>query len=259
MAVQVFHSSVKASPFAVKPSPFSATFPEKFSRIRQRFGASISNAVFYSLDRGKAILESAEQAEQFLCTYGPMHEAKMKNACAPLLPHLMQHSESQFELIDYACGQGLASIVLLNQLQEQGFSASNVASINLIEPSPVTLNRALNFLDGMQVLRSHQCKLDALTASNLSTQQESVKVHLFSNILDMGNTAFNLEQLANTIKTSQTGVNYFVCVSPRYNNCIDRFASFFQGMQGELILDVEGPVQADKTWTQKICVFKVIL
>jgi hypothetical protein len=240
-----------------------ATYPAQFSNIKQHFGAKISDQVHESLLRGRAIISTQQQAEQFLFSFGSMHEAKMKNACASLFPHLLKHGNSALEIIDYGCGQGLASVVLLNELQAVDFPVPQVASITLIEPSPVTLNRAVAFLKSMRVLRSRQCELDNLADSALSTQSKSVKVHLFSNILDMGDDAFNIEQLANTIKASQSGVNYFICVSPSINtHCnarIDRFASFFDSNNSELILSNHGPVRPDRNWGQKICVFKVTL
>jgi hypothetical protein len=55
--------------------------------------------------------------------------------------------------------------------------------------------------------------LDNVVETDLKTCNKSIKIHLFSNILDMGDTHFNLQKLANTILQSQSGINYFVCVS----------------------------------------------
>ncbi len=58
-----------------------------------------------------------------------------------------------------------------------------------------------------------------------------MKFHLFSNILDMADAHFNLENLAKTVKNAQKGTNYFICVSPRGKDELERFANCFTGRQ----------------------------
>ena len=237
------------------------TYPAQFSAIKRLHGKSISDTVHNSLQRGTAILTTKEQAQQFLCSYGTMHEEKMQRASDILLANMTHNMPKNLEIIDYACGQGLASIVLLNKLESQGVCVDAIKGLKLIEPSSITLNRATEFLNGSAVITRQCAKLDDITPADLSTANEHVKIHLLSNILDMGGSAFNVEQLAKNIQASQSGVNYFVCVSPEFKASKYNFMAFlscFSHLDCEVVVHDSGSL-CRSSGTHRTLIFKVTL
>ena len=86
-----------------------------FQEIRKIASESIAsldsdskNALYDSLNRGIDLLETHEQLCQYLFSYGNMHEAKIHTA----LSHIQQDifSNKPIQIIDWGCGQGLASV-----------------------------------------------------------------------------------------------------------------------------------------------------
>ena len=137
------------------------------------------------------------------------------------------------QLIDYGCGQGIGSIVFCDYLTNSTDSEIvNISNIKLVEPSEIALNQAKNYLieyfsdPTIQLINK---TIEQLDTSDLATDEQSVKFHIFSNILDI--EYFNLANLFQVIKKSQRGQNYFICVSPDYpaaNRRLDDFINYFK-------------------------------
>ncbi len=126
-------------------------------------------------------------------------------------------SAKEVDLIDYGCGQGLATMcyhdfILNNSLHQQ------VRSIKLIEPSSVTLARAellcACFFPNA-VITSIQKPFDELLVTDIQVEENILTLHLFSNILDV--ESFNVKALSDILKVSYKGDNEFVIVSPMQN------------------------------------------
>jgi len=201
-------------------------YPSKFSLILKEYGRQYD--LWESLNRGTSILQNEDQLDQYLFSYGKMHHAKLAEAYVELFKELKENNKfdrdkSQIEIIDYACGQGIAAFILLNCFDRVNFPIDNILKITLIEPSTIALNRA-NFLlkDSAKIVQVNE-KLDNIAIKDLKTNPSSIKIHLFSNILDMGDDSFSLERLAEKIKFEQKGENYFVCVSVRNQFKLTKF------------------------------------
>ena len=74
----------------------------------------------------------------YMAAYGEMHEVKCK-AAMQNLP--FEDMVSNMEIIDWGCGQGLATMIFMEMLAERQ-KAHLVRKITLIEPSEVALQRA---------------------------------------------------------------------------------------------------------------------
>ena len=139
----------------------------------------------------------------------------------------LQNTTNPISVIDYGCGQGLASITLqeFNRERQLGYQFEEVI---LIEPSALALKEAVKHNALHYTHIKPQCsKFDKLTANDLLTQHH-VTVHLLSNVLDLPNIDVNA--LASCIKQSLSGINIFVCCSPNYTNAIkgiDQFCDYF--------------------------------
>ena len=74
--------------------------------------------VYKNLERGTKLLETDEELCMYLFSFGNMHQAKIRKACN-CLP-LEQICSKHFHIIDWGCGQGLASVCLLDILRAKG-------------------------------------------------------------------------------------------------------------------------------------------
>jgi len=215
----------------IKPQPNNFKYPEAFTLLLSKYGSDKN--IFASLNRGKAILHNDDQLSQYLYSYGKMHHGKLQYAYIELFKDLIRNPQfnnsAQIEIIDYGCGQGIASFILLNELNNIEFPIENISKITLIEPSKIALKRADFFLNKSTKIVKVNKYLNDITTDDIKTSDSAIKIHLFSNILDMADADepgkdFSIERLAKNIKCSQSKDNYFVCVSVRNGENLDEFA-----------------------------------
>lgn len=191
------------------------TFTGIINHHIRRFQATGSQLVFNSLMSGTAVLQTDDQCTAYLAAYGDMHRLKLNSALDQLFavqPGLVGVAE----VIDWGCGQGLASGVLLDYVRHHQI-ALTLNRFTLIDPSELALSRAadhLGLLTHVPVRRLAQ-KADSVFTTTLATNPGIPKIHLFSNLLDM--TSVDLGAIARTIRKTQRGLNVFVCVSPTIN------------------------------------------
>ena len=60
------------------------------------------------LDHGKALLDSNDQMKAYIALYGEIHQAKLDRALKNIPDSLLSKNIS---VIDWGCGQGIASIL----------------------------------------------------------------------------------------------------------------------------------------------------
>jgi len=205
------------------------SFLLSFSWIRQNAANYIGGNSTPIYHRGVLPLVSYKELYQYMFSYGNMHYAKMKSALEYLPNSIFQN---KIEIIDWGCGQGIATITLLQ------IKRPSKVSFILIEPGKLALERAaLNvkyfhkkYSSGMFSCRTIHKDFDSLNLSDVCTSS-GIKIHLFSNTLDIVGR-YNQYDLMNLIKKTQKGLNYFVCVSPYQDderrNKIDNFVSSFR-------------------------------
>ena len=105
--------------------------------------------------------------------------------------------------------------------------------------------------------------MDSLSTNDVRNKNECIKLHLFSNILDV--EAFSMQHLIDLIRQSFGGLNYFVCVSPYINDVktarIDSFVNHFKQNKSFKFIHQDIAVRGEWTnnWTKLIKVFSVIL
>lgn len=200
------------------------------------------------IHRGVKILETEAELFDYMKRFGNMHKAKLRSAMAEPFP---QSFTSKVEVIDWGCGQGIASMILLEK-----YGCQYVHGITLIEPSEVALKRAAlhckKYCPGI-LLNTVRKKLDDLNIGDFGRFTHSgITVHLFSNILDID--AYSQNQLLELMEKILTGQNYFVCVSP----CIDvikterleSFKRYFENRYDsfELLADVTNSKNPEDTF-----------
>ncbi len=171
--------------------------------------------------RGVQQIQAEEGLFDYMRNYGNMHQVKIQSCLEVPFP---QHFETRISLIDWGCGQALASMVFMDK-----YGIDNIKQIILIEPSELALRRASLHCKkyAPDVPLQTICKeFDELTVEDIHLVEPETTVHLFSNVLDMED--YSVEHLASVVKSLQNNQQYFVCISPHIDDIrtskIDTFA-----------------------------------
>lgn len=198
-----------------------------------RLPAEMKSCPWVATDHGRAVLQNDQQLDAYLAAYGEMHIVKCRAAlqnfpCSDPNSDILQHN---YEIFDWGCGQGIATLTLLEFLHERGL-LGRLKAITLIEPSTAALNRAKQWVmqnSGPGVTVKAVNKL--IPNDRNATLEEvscdaKVSINLFSNILDI--QSLSLAWLAQ--KTgSLADINYMICIGPKFssNTRIDDFCGYF--------------------------------
>ena len=161
--------------------------------------------------RGVQQIQTENGLFDYMRNYGNMHQAKVKSALAAPFP---QRFDTPVSLIDWGCGQGLASMVFMDK-----YGTDNIKQIILIEPSEVALKRAALHCKryASNVPLQTICKeFDYLTPDDIHLVAPEITVHLFSNVLDM--EGYSVDHLANLLKSLPNVQQYYVCISPHIDD-----------------------------------------
>lgn len=223
---------------------------------------------FYpGMDHGKALLSTEDQLICYLAAYGEMHKMKLEEAFTKFP---FNEFEEDIEIIDWGCGQGIASVFLIEKLRDKGLTAL-LKKITLIEPSKSALERASCHVN-QSIINNIDAEVELINKflPGLSEMDNEVKdllieekicVHLFSNILDI--PSIDLKRLTSLI--AKTGYrHYFVCVGP-YGPGKERLEGFFRYFNvnpGEIFHEYSKPsykqIQNGKWFGCVTKVFKLI-
>lgn len=175
--------------------------------------------------RGVEQIQTEDGLFDYMRNYGSMHYAKVKSALVDPVP---QKFASQISLIDWGCGQGLASMVFMEK-----YGVDKIKQIILIEPSELALKRAAlhckKYAPGVP-LQTICKEFDELSLDDIHLVEPETTVHLFSNVLDM--ESYSVENLVKLIESLPAAQNLFVCISPYIDdirtNKIDTFVQLIQ-------------------------------
>ncbi|GHT59466.1 hypothetical protein AGMMS50239_06170 [Bacteroidia bacterium] len=251
--------------------------PNSFDCIRD-VSVKQSDGSIYT-NRGVKIPESEKELFAYMRRVGNMHKAKLQVA----LDKLSHTFPSKVRLIDWGCGQGIASMIFLEK-----FGNNMIDIITLIEPSEIALKRAALHCKKYCAdipLKTICKKLDNLEERDFDFPQLNITVHFFSNILDIDD--YSQSHLIELIEQTQSGKNYFVCASPyidaikaerlesfkrHFESKYDSFELLFEATNGKgdefwccnnsykNCTCLEHPENGcHNKWTRVIKVFKVIL
>lgn len=217
------------------------------------------------LNHGTAVLTTEEQCNAYIAAYGNMHQGKINEVLDEI--KINDFANTDLQIIDWGCGQGLATICLFDFFNKHNLSLDLVKKVVLIEPSEVARDRAkthvnayLRYEDKIVVIGKY---IDDVKVDDI-VSDEPVTLHLFSNILDI--PSIDLLRLANCIKTNLKGLHYFFCWGPlnQGNNRIDSFWSYFNEADSVFFnthnkqeYNAEGKLIKTYSYTAKNRVFKV--
>lgn len=171
--------------------------------------------LYSDLERGQGILDDDDHLNMYLFSFGRMHEAKLNLSFESFntLPDLL---ESGVEIYDWGCGQGTATICLLDYFRQRDLPTS-IRKITLVDPSTAAVGRAQRVLEcyGDFSINTVTTVFDRLGTKDFSPSRTR-KLHLFSNILDVDR--FDLARFIHLFQQTFDGDNYFICIGPYYSN-----------------------------------------
>lgn len=215
-----------------------------------------------SLLRGTKILQTEEELFAYFNSLGPRHFEGMIDACRNLQKNIF---EKEIEIIDWGCGQALASMAYFDFLNQNKMEQI-IKNVILIEPSEMALKRAslhvkkFNQITDIQTINK---VIDSLDNKDFRNNRTVSKLHLFSNILDI--ELFSLSDLLHLIESNFSGNNYFLCVSPYINDTrtsrLDAFVKYFSKKENfKIIQSIDnGKGEWKGNWTRVVRVFQVSL
>lgn len=199
-----------------------------FMEIRN---AASDQGLHHTIDRGEKILDSYQELEQYSFSVSRMHYEKLQLAFNELNENT-DVSRSQIEVIDWGCGQALATSVLVDYINKNKLKTI-IKKITLIEPSLLALKRGVLHINTLlaksmnpEIAIVNSLINESVRGNLLPSNSVRYHLHLLSNILDIPD--IDTKELFVTISNTYKGTNIFVCVSPRKNTFqLQNFQDYF--------------------------------
>ena len=231
-------------------------------RLEDRYGwVSWNEYKKHIIDKGRGAIKKDIEADCYLAAYGKSHKQKLE-----LLFNTYQNQielNDKFDIIDYGCGQGLATLCFLERLS--GKELSYLDKILLIDNSHFILKEAEKNVELIlnQLKKTHNvdsgCSIKNVY-SELPTKNRKfyyppipnhIKIHLFSNVLDI--PEINLKSMAESIKSCGVEAIHYVLATHPGTDKIDcdaeRMKEFFSMLpNGEVDDSNCGVLDNGKYW-----------
>lgn len=223
------------------------------------YNAIRDDSIFNSLQRGVKILTDEAQLFAYMYSFGNMHYEKLITAFNGLPREIFN---KDVNLIDWGCGQAMASITYFDYLQDIGIER-DIKYCTLIEPSEIALMRAsahvTKYYPDIKIQTINKT-FNIIEQNDLITIPKTPNLHLFSNVIDM--ESFPFGKIFELIDSTFIGENYFICVSPfvddirtnRLNTFIKHFSNYPEFALLESIDNKKG--QWKSNWSRVVRVFK---
>lgn len=200
----------------IYPFPtFDTIMTEARNRIN-RLSHKQQQILKQQLEHGQADDYNEPLMDMYLYCYGEIHREKLLMAYHQLPYRLF--CEKTMSVIDYACGQSIAELVLIDFLCQKGINRDYITDFNLIDPSKESLKRACNFLKRQtpfSEIIAHNCKLEQVCYDDLHCKSQAT-IHVFSNIIDLPDV--NFERTIDFLNAKASSNSFIVCVSPFYQD-----------------------------------------
>lgn len=195
--------------------------------VSQVYKALPYRAFARATDRAKAPLTSLEQAVTYSTLYAKSHFDRFYG----VLTHIMgdikraQASSKTINIVDYGCGQGIASLALISYLESYVNCESFTLNFYLVEPSQVTLDVAELLVSKMSsriaanisIHTHHQDLNDFLEHGSETLAAADYSMHLFSNLLDIAEVQQQIPSLCHYLHNIE-GKQTVIAVGPQYSS-----------------------------------------
>lgn len=197
----------------------------------RKLPSGLSAELHESLNRGVDVLDTEPLLQMYMYAFGKMHNAKLQFAFGQM--HDRISKTERVQIIDYGCGQGLASICYHDFLTAHN-PKQKITKIILVEPSSLALSRAellcSCFYPNTDIVAVNK-SFDNLNDEDIDVSPEVLTLHIFSNILDV--ESYDLQHLIHIVSNLKSEKNELVIVSPIVNEVrtqrLKTFAANFNG------------------------------
>lgn len=176
-------------------------------------------------DRATRPLISLDEAIYYSSTFTQEHFDRFSHVLSHLGTHMIFAKE--LTVVDYGCGQGLATLALLDYLHKNNCIANKVIHVHLIEPSAITLVLARQYVLAMAKhvnikvhITVHQQTLAEYLEQPLHFHADTTILHLLSNIVDITSLQSDLFTLSKQINASAG--EHFICAVSSYDRGFGR-------------------------------------
>jgi len=191
-----------------------------------------SNIEDINCGRGKDVITSESQLNNYLAMYLPMHVSKLYQIFTD--SNFNDFKEVNTTVIDWGCGQGIGTISLLEYLHSKEIYLP-IKRIILIEPSKIAINKANEYImesgyPNMDKIEMIFINKDINDISTIDFEHVMTNcINIFSNILDV--ESIDIALLSNNYSKimSQNILNF--CVCPYYSNAISNIDAFINGIE----------------------------
>lgn len=158
-----------------------------------------------STNRAKSQLKCDKEAIFYTVAYAWTHYLSARRLLTQTFESIEFNAQSNsWQVIDYGCGQGIASLALLDHIAEAGYAHNTSIDLVLIEPSVISLNIAkflckrLAQARGIKLtVQTQACYLDEAVLPKQNTCGKTL--HLMSNILDISEVQDSLEYITDSM------------------------------------------------------------
>lgn len=233
------------------PAPsFQKVWNIAYDFIR-KLPTDLCNELHESLNRGVDVLDTEPLLQMYIFAFGKMHNAKLLYAFEHMQKNAVKYNE--IEIVDYGCGQGLATICYHDYILEHN-KEQKIKRIILIEPSSMALSRAellcSRFYPDAEIIAVNK-QFDDLTKEDLNVSSEIPTIHLLSNILDVD--SYDLQHFSQIVKEQSVGDNEYILVSPMQNAArIQRLRDFVSIIEKHIYYEQyldKRQLDSEKDWT----------
>ena len=191
------------------------------------YDKSLLDDLHEGLKRGNNVLEDEDLLNMYLYSFGKMHKFKLLKAFISLLEQV-DFNKKEIEIYDWGCGQGIATVCLLDCFKYCEV-LPEIKCINLIDLSFGATSRASDVIECCYpncIINIITKNIDDLSIKDF-VYSDVIKIHLFSNILDI--ESYDIFQFSKLFLDVFSGDNYIVCVGPCYNReRLDEFVDFIE-------------------------------
>lgn len=160
----------------------------------------------------------ADKMQEYLAENGRMHKAIIYDALEQFIGQL---NGKEITLVDWGCGQGIASMLVLDYIREKQIDV-RVKNVILIDDDVQTLGRAMAQVDA---LKEKSVVIEAIDA-NVGSVEEHITtlkvpiIHLFAN-----------DMIPADLSKIRLGSGYAVCLSHQDGRIINIISSTIGGIQ----------------------------
>lgn len=184
-------------------------------------------------------LSCVEHAVAYTAFYAQSHFNRMRHVLDSSIGVRLRTDAvtKTVNVVDYGCGQALASLALLDYLQTYVNSENFTIHFHLVEPSSTTLALAQQLVtkmatrvEGRITVTTHQQDLATfLLHDDGVLAAADYTLHLFSNVLDIAAVQKMIPSLANHLR-ALSGRHMLLAVGPDYQNTNDGFVALKQAL-----------------------------